>query len=151
MARTATKKQLTKSLRMSESMTPKPKRGRPPSSRNHTVAEPNKATRAAARTAPSLKAPPAMPKPSKAELEAQLVKLERAVSRLREQNKELKRLLRGGAEAAELAAAGPTLSRSRTRVAAVPKSRRPKSSKPVPQDDPSAGAEADAEDHEAAV
>ena len=75
-----------------------------------------------------------MPKLSKAELEAQLVKLERAVSRLREQNKELKRLVREGAEAAELAAAAPTLSRSRTRVAA-PKTPQAKPSEPVPHDD----------------
>ena len=151
MARTATKKQLTKSLRMSESMTPKPKRGRPLGSKNRALAEPNKTTRSAARMATSRKAPPAMPKLSKAELEAQLAKLERAVSRLREQNKELKRLVREGAEAAEAAAAAPKPTRSRTRAAAVPKAPQAKPPEPVPHDDSAAGAGVDAEDHEAAA
>ena len=87
-----------------------------------------------------------MPKLSKAELEAQLVKLERAVSRLREQNKELKRLVREGAETAEPAAA-PTPTRRSTRTAAAPKAARTRASKPVPHDDSGAGAE----DHEAAA
>ncbi len=135
---------------MSDSMTPKPKRGRPFGSKNRLPAEPTKTTRAAARTASARKSPPAAPKLSKAELEAQLVKLERTVSRLREQNKELKHVVREGAETAESAAA-PTPTRRNTKVAAVPKSRSPKLSKPVPHDAPAAGAEADAEDHEVAA
>ena len=150
MARTAIKKQLIKSLKVSESMTPNPKRGRPPGSKNRVPAEPSKTTKAAARKASSRKAPPAMPKLNKAELEAQLVKLERTVSRLREQNKELKRQVREGAEAAELTAAAPKPTRSRTRVAA-PKAPQAKPFEPVPHDDLVAGAKANVPDHEAAA
>ena len=139
-------------LLKSTGIIPKPKRGRPPGSKNRVPAEPTRTTRTAARLATSRKAPLAAPKLNKAELEVQLVKLERAVSRLREQNKELKRLVREGAEAAELAAAAaPTPSRSRVRAAAAPKAARTRSAKPVPHDDPADGAEAVAEDHEAAA
>ena len=150
MARTATKKPSTKSLRSTGTLSPTPKRGRPPGSKNRIAAEPRKTTRQTARTAASRKAPPATPKPSKAELEAQVVKLERTVSRLREQNKELKRLVRDAAETAELAAAAREPTRRSSRVAAA-RSRRPRSSKPVRVDEHTAGAGADAEDHEAAA
>ena len=101
MARTATKKSSTKVSTIIGNVVPKPKRGRPPGSKNRVPAESTKTTRAAARTAAARKSPLATPKLNKAEVEAQLVKLERTVSRLREQNKELKRLVREGAEAAE--------------------------------------------------
>ena len=91
-----------------------------------------------------------LPKLSKTELEAQLAKLERTVSRLREQNNGLKRLVRDGADIAE-AATVATLAHRNPRVAAASKSRRLKSSRPVRHDDPADGAEADAEDHQAAA
>ena len=53
--------------------------------------------------------------------------------------------------AAELAAAAPKPTRSRTRAAAAPKAPQAKPPEPVSHDAPTAGVEADAEDHEAAA
>ena len=49
MVNTATKKRSPKPLRMSGSVTPKPKRGRPPGSKDRVVAEPVKSTWSMAR------------------------------------------------------------------------------------------------------
>ena len=151
MARIASKTLSPKLDRTTGNVISNSKRGRPFGSKNRVPAEPTKATRAAARTASARKAVPGTPKLSKAELKAQLVKLERAVSRLREQNKKLKRLVREDAEAAELAAAAPKPTRFRTRAAAALKIPRTRSSKPVPHDAAAPATQADAEDHEAAA
>lgn len=93
MARTTTP---TRSSRRAAETAPKKRLGRPPGSKNRV---PAKAKTGAARSGRKA-AVPAAPRLNKAELEAQVAKLERTVARLRKQNAELK-------QAAQEAAAAP--------------------------------------------
>ena len=91
--------------------------GRPPGSKNRV---PTKAKAGAARSARKL-AVPAAPRLNKAELEAQLAKLERMVARLRKQNAELKQAAQETAAAPE---PEPAPTRRPRRTAAAPKTAR---------------------------
>ncbi len=112
MARTTTPTR--SSSRRAAEPAPKKRLGRPPGSKNRI---PAKAAGAARSTRNA--AAPAAPRLNKAELEAQVAKLERTVARLRKQNAGLK-------QAAEEAAAAPEPEPTRKprRTAAAPKTAR---------------------------
>ena len=97
MARAALKKTIKPVERNTGTGSWKPKLGRPLGSKNRSAVAPLKATTSATRSALSRKAVPSAPKMSKAELELQLAKSERLVARLREQNKELKTIVKAAA------------------------------------------------------
>lgn len=149
MRRPLLKKTPTKPLEIATIALSKRKRGRPPGSKNRVAAEPRKTSAAVARAVASPKAPERAPKMSKAELEAQLAKLERTVARLREQNKDLKRLVREGGKSTT-APEPPAKPTRRTTSSAVPKARRPGSSRSARQDDPADAARDGHGDHDAA-
>nr|WP_321984534.1 hypothetical protein [uncultured Lichenicoccus sp.] len=98
MARAAVKSRSPTGRKATDATTPKRRPGRPPGVKNKVKAVPAKAAKSgkAAATAKS-----AAPKRNKAELETHVIKLERTVLRLREQNKELKRVAASPAETAE--------------------------------------------------
>ncbi|MGI4796582.1 MAG: hypothetical protein ACRYG8_21485 [Janthinobacterium lividum] len=98
---------------------PKKRLGRPPGSKNKAVSKPKAAAAsvAAGRAAPKRATAAVAPTLNKAELEQQIIKLERTIARLRKQNAELKTVARE--EAAEVAAA-----------AAAPRARRATTAKP---------------------
>ena len=102
--------------------------GRPPGSKNKvTSAAKAKAAPVAhtTRTAPKATAASATPKLNKAELEQQVVKLERSIVRLRKQNTELKQAAREEARGAAKAAPAPIAEIRRTpKRAATPAARR---------------------------
>ena len=116
MARTTTPTR--SSSRRAAEPEPKKRLGRPPGSKNRV---PAKAKAGAARSARK-SAPPAAPRLNKAELEAQVAKLERAGARLRKQNAELKQAAKEAAPAPEPEPA-PTRKPRRT-AAAAPKTAR---------------------------
>ena len=144
MARTTTKTTRAPAKRAPEPA-PKKRVGRPVGSKNRVPATVTKARSAPApvqkRTA-ARKAPPAAPKLNKAELEAQVVKLERTVARLRKQNAEMKQAARQPAPAPEPApTVAATPDKKPKRAAAAPKARR--SSKRDAAQDTNASAESD--------
>ncbi len=100
MARAAVKSRSATSRTVADAA-PKRRPGRPPGVKNRVKATPAKATRTTKATA----AAKAAPKRNKAELEAHVIKLERTVARLREQNKEMKRAAAAPAETPEPPAA----------------------------------------------
>lgn len=91
MARTPSKKPTKTPSRPAVAKAPERRPGRPAGSKNRVAAAPEKAASVSARATASRKSAPAAPKMNKADLEAHVTKLERTISRLREQNKELKR------------------------------------------------------------
>lgn len=125
MARAATKKTIKPAARSTVMASSKPKVGRPLGSKNRSSAVPLKATTSPTRSVMSRKAAPAAPKMNKAELELQLAKLERLVTRLREQNKELKTLVKAAEAPKE---AKPAMKVARGIVKPVPaiKTRKPR-------------------------
>ena len=128
MARTAVKKTIKPKARSTATTLSKPKVGRPLGSKNRSSVVPLKAATSPTRSVVSRKAAPAAPKMNKAELEVQLVKLERLVSRLREQNKELKILARS-AEAPKEGKPAVKQARATVKPVAVIKTRKPRVSK----------------------
>ncbi len=98
MARAAVKTRSATGRKAADATAPKRRPGRPPGVKNKVKALPAKAARStkAAATTKS-----AAPKRNKAELETHVIKLERTVLRLREQNKELKRVAAAPTETAE--------------------------------------------------
>ena len=121
----------TKTTRSSARRDPEPapgkRLGRPPGSKNRV--KPSAPTTAASvarttRAAPRKAAAPAAPKLSKAELEHQVVKLERTIARLRKQNAELKHAARTDAREAEDAPPAPVAEIKRVAKRAAPKTRR---------------------------
>ncbi len=115
MARTTTPTR--SSSRRAAEPAPKKRLGRPPGSKNRV---PAKAKAGAARSVRK-RAVPAAPRLNKAELEAQLAKLERTVKRLRKQNAELKQAAREATAAPE---PDPAPARKSRRTAAAPKAGR---------------------------
>lgn len=71
--------------------TPKKRIGRPPGSKNRVAAAPVASVK---RATPKKAAAPAASKLNKAELEYQVIKLERTIARLRKQNAEFKQTAR---------------------------------------------------------
>ena len=114
MARTTTP--IRSSSRRAAEPAPKKRLGRPPGSKNRVPAKAAGTTRSTRKAAA-----PAAPRLNKAELEAQLVKLERTVARLRKQNAELKQAAK---EAAVPAAPEPAPERKPRRIAAAPRTAR---------------------------
>ena len=107
---------------------PKKRLGRPVGSKNRTTATvkakaaPITAAKRAVAKKPAI---PTAPKLNKAELEHQVIKLERTIARLRKQNAELKQTAREDAvEAAKPAAAPAAAPDKQPARAAAPKSRR---------------------------
>lgn len=92
MARTVAKPKPKTMTKLPPGSPPKKRPGRPPGSKNKVAAEPVRKLTAASvsKRAPAKKAAPATAKMSKADLEAQIVKLERALARSRKQVAELK-------------------------------------------------------------
>jgi len=88
MARTATSPRLSKKTAPTEAA--KKPRGRPPGTKNGVRATRKTTAPAAAKRAVVRKSAPAAPKLNKAELEAQIIKLERTIDRLRKQGAEMK-------------------------------------------------------------
>ena len=87
----------SRSLAVDEAQKRKP--GRPIGSTNARKSAPAaKASRPSAKRATTAKPAARAPKPNKAELEAQVGKLERSIARLREKNKELKQAVADGRE-----------------------------------------------------
>ena len=97
MPRAAIKSRPATGRKAAEAPVPKRRPGRPPGVKNKVKAAPAKAVRSTKAVTSKATAP----KRNKAELEAHVIKLERTVSRLREQNKELKRVAAGPTETAE--------------------------------------------------
>lgn len=98
--------------------TPKKRLGRPLGSKNRvpTPARAKSAPASATKRGAVRKAAPAAPKMNKAELEAQVLKLERSIARLRKQNTELKAAAREEpAEAPKPVAAPKRAAATRTR------------------------------------
>ena len=124
--------QSTKTTRTSARRTPEPttkkRLGRPLGSKNKATSAVNakaapvaRTTRAASRKTAS----PAAPKLSKAELEHQLIKLERTITRLRKQNAELKQAARTEArETAEVPPAPVGEAKRTPKRGAAPSTRR---------------------------
>ncbi len=100
MARAAVKSRSATGHKAADVTVPKRRPGRPPGVKNKVKTAPVKAARSG-KAAATKSAPP---KRNKAELETHVIKLERTVLRLREQNKELKRAAAAPAETAEEAA-----------------------------------------------
>lgn len=144
MARTTTKTTRAPAKRTPEPA-PKKRVGRPVGSKNRVPASVTKTRSAPApvqkRTA-ARKSAPVAPKLNKAELEAQVVKLERTIARLRKQNAEMKQTARQPAPAPEPApTVAATPDKKPKRAAAAPKARR--SSKRDAAQDNDASAESD--------
>lgn len=116
------------SVRRASEPAPRKQLGRPPGSKNKvTSAAQAKATPVArtTRIAPRAAAASATPKLNKAELEQQVVKLERTITRLRKQNTELKQAAREEARgAAKVAPAPIAKTRQTPKRAASPAARR---------------------------
>ena len=115
MARTTTPTR--SSSRRATEPAPKKRLGRPPGSKNRVPAKAKADTPRSARKSVA----PAAPRLNKAELEAQLARLERAVARLRKQNAELKHAAKEAAAAPE---PEPVPTRKPKRTAAAPKATR---------------------------
>ncbi|MGI4794185.1 MAG: hypothetical protein ACRYG8_08915 [Janthinobacterium lividum] len=105
---------------------PKKRIGRPVGSKNRTPSKAKAAPVAAAkRTVAKKVAAPAAPKLNKAELEHQVIKLERTIARLRKQNADLKQTAREDAIEAPKAAAVPVVAPDiKPKRASTPKTRR---------------------------
>ena len=117
MARTTTPTR--PSSRRAAEPAPKKRLGRPPGSKNRVPAKAKADTSRSARKP----AAAAAPRLKKAELEAQVTRLERAVARLRKQNAELKQAAKETAAAPEPEPA-PAPARKPRRTAAAPKAAR---------------------------
>lgn len=150
MARTTTKTTRAPAKRTPEPA-PKKRVGRPVGSKNRVPA----AAVTKARSAPApvqkrtaaRKAPPAAPKLNKAELEAQVVKLERTIARLRKQNAEMKQTARQPAPAPEPApTVAATPDKKPKRAAAAPKARRSSKRDAAQDTDTSAESDENSED-----
>ena len=128
MARAAIKKTIKPAARSTTTASSRPKVGRPPGSKNRSTAAPLKAATPPTRSVVSRKAAPVAPKMNKAELELQLAKLERLVTRLREQNKELKALAKP-AEAPKEAKPAAKPARATLKPIPATKTRKPRVSK----------------------
>lgn len=144
MARTA--KTTRTSGRSKAEPAPKKRLGRPIGSKNHSSSNAKAAPVAAAKRSVAKKAvAPATLKLNKAELEAQIVKLERTIARLRKQNTELKQTERADAVEAPKAAAAPVaVPSSKPKRASASKTRRSLKKAAEPEADVS-----DAEENEA--
>ena len=130
MARAATKKPATSTAQSTKTGSSKSKRGRPVGSKNRSSVAPLKAASGPTRSTAAQKAVPVAPKLNKAELEVQLAKLERLVVRLREQNKELKAIVKS-AQAPKQAIPETKLVRDDAKSAPAAKTRKPRASKTV--------------------
>ena len=117
----------TKTTRPSGRRTPDPvprkRPGRPLGSKNKVAAVTKANIPPVARTARQVRKTPAVatPRLNKAELEAQVVKLERTIARLRKQNTELKQAAREEARDATQAASAPGPTSTKRAAAAAPR------------------------------
>lgn len=126
---------------------PKKRIGRPVGSKNRAPVAKTKPARAAAtpQKAGRKVAAPATPKMNKAELEAQVVKLERTIARLRKANADLKQTARAEpVEAPKPAPAAAPTPAKKPKRAAAPKTRKPAKSA-AQQDAPAPDSEGDSE------
>jgi exonuclease VII small subunit len=137
MARATTK--IRTSRKSVAEASPKRRPGRPVGSKNRKVVASvlERSSKAKAPRSPTTRTTAAAPKMNKAELEARVAKLERTVTRLREQNKELKRAALDAAEqrdALEAAQQAKPASRAAKSRRAPVKGRREKAGMQEPSD-----------------
>jgi hypothetical protein len=108
--------------RTTTAATPKRKPGRPVGAKTRAIAPAKKTAPAARqttrRTVTRATATPAPVRMNKAELEAQVVKLERSIERLRKQNAELKQALKAAPQAEPAKAAGKPTAKAAAKPAA---------------------------------